>query len=77
VCASEASAPGPEPKIARPLQGADDVFVVVPQQPMPSLGLCLLAGLGDVPAQEDTPVLAIDGLAGLFGGSLGEAPLRR
>src|SRR6202011_1833676 len=61
----------------RPLQGPDNVLVVMAQQALAGLGAGLLAGLGDVPAQQNPPVLAVDRLAVLRGGSLGEAPLRR
>jgi hypothetical protein len=57
------------------LEGAGDVLVVVPQQAVAGLGAGLLAGLGDVPAQQHAPVLAVDGLAMLGGRGLREAPL--
>ena len=50
---------------------------MVPEQAVAGLGAGLLAGLGDVPAHQHAPVLAIDGLAVLGGGGLREAPLRR
>ena len=48
---------------------------MMPQQAIASLGAGLVTGFGDVPAQQHAPVLALDGLAVLGGGSLGEAPL--
>jgi len=62
---------------AGPLQCADDVLVVMAQQALAGFGTCLFAGLGDMPAQENAPVLPVDRLAVLGGGGCGKAPLRR
>src|SRR5262249_55510330 len=66
---------GTEGTRAGPLQGPSDVFVMMPQQAIAGLGTGLVAGFGDVPAEQHAPVLTIDGLAVLGGGSLREAPL--
>ena len=62
---------------ARPLQRADDVFVVVPHEPVARLGDRLLARLGDMPAEQHAPLLAVDLCPVLLRGALGKTPLRR
>jgi hypothetical protein len=46
-------------------------------QVVAGFGARLLAGLGDMPAKEHSPLLAVDIRAMLFGGGLGKTPLRR
>src|SRR5262245_10172719 len=67
---------GGEGPRAGPLQGPGDVFVMMPEQAITGLGASVVAGVGNMPAQQHAPVLAIDGLAVLGGGGLREAPLR-
>jgi len=44
---------------------------MMPQQAIAGLGAGLFTGVGNVPAQQHAPVLAIDGLAVLGGGGAG------
>ena len=66
---------GGEGPRAGPLQCRGDIFVMMPQQAIASLGPGLVAGFGDMPAQQHAPVCAINGLAVLGGSGLREAPL--
>src|SRR5437868_3358796 len=62
---------------ARSLQRPDDVFVVMAQQAVARLGDRLLARLGDVPAEQHAPLLAVDLCPVLLRRALGKTPLRR
>ena len=62
---------------AGPHQGADVIFIVPAEEAVLGLGAGFLAAFGDVPGDDDAPVLAVDGVPVLGRRVFGEAPLRR